>query len=329
MNMYLKKQLQYLFLFIGLFIAKQINADPGNGIVADKNGNIFYTDLSQVFKIDALGKKTVVVPGVHTHELYMDGAGNLFGEHLWYNGEASNTWGHYVWKRNVDGKVVKVKNDSPGFLEWYSFVRDDSGNMYYAEQSIPYNFWKISPAGERALLGSLSIRQPGRLHISKKGDLYFSNKDAIYKIPKNDTLRLFINNLSADAKTNKGKQCERCIESTWTDSADNLYVAFSADLEVLKFDREGKAVAVHRTTGEWYPVGGTFAANGRLWVLEYNNKNETRCVPAGEMKTAVQELKQRSQLAGLPGKILLGAVIVLLAGWLISRRKRPSRTPTS
>jgi hypothetical protein len=329
MNMYYKKQIRHLFLFTCLFILNRAIADPGNGIVADKNGNIFYTDLSQVFKIDAQGRKIVAVPGVHTHELYMDSAGNLFGEHLWYDEAAPAKWGHYVWKLSAAGKLEKIKNDSPGFLEWYSFVRDDAGNMYYAEQNIPYNFWKIAPAGQRTLLGSLSVRHPGRLHVSKKGDLYFSNRDAVYKIPKDDTLRLFIDHISATAKTEKGENCERCIESVWTDDQDNIYVAFSADLEVIKFETEGKVRTIYRSADSWYPVGGAFAANGRLWVLEYNDQNETRCITAGEMKDFVQEVKQRSRLMGLPGKILLGAIIMLLASWFISRRKRPSGTPIS
>ena len=65
-------------------------AHPGIGIVMDSKGNVYYTDLTQVFKIDINGKKTVVVKNVHTHELYIDKSDNLFGEHLWYGGEQTN-----------------------------------------------------------------------------------------------------------------------------------------------------------------------------------------------------------------------------------------------
>ena len=37
------------------------------------------------------------------HELCLDARGNLYGEHLWYEGERTNEWGHYVWRRAPDG----------------------------------------------------------------------------------------------------------------------------------------------------------------------------------------------------------------------------------
>ena len=86
-------------LLIGccLLVSLIVKAHPGIGIVKDSKGNIYYTDLKQVWKISLDGSKKVVVNDVHTHELYIDPQDNLFGEHLWYNGEAANTWGHYVW----------------------------------------------------------------------------------------------------------------------------------------------------------------------------------------------------------------------------------------
>lgn len=68
-----------------------LTAHPGIGIVKDSKGNIFYTDLKQVWKITPDAIKTIAVKGVHTHELFIDEQDNLFGEHLWYNGEAKDT----------------------------------------------------------------------------------------------------------------------------------------------------------------------------------------------------------------------------------------------
>lgn len=118
----------FLFL-ISLFCI----AHPGIGIVKDKKGNIYYTDLAKVWKIDLDGNKTIVVSGVHTHELYIDENDNLYGEHLWYNGESQNTWGHYVWCLKNNGKLIKA-NATEGFLNNYSFARDSSGNMYWVER---------------------------------------------------------------------------------------------------------------------------------------------------------------------------------------------------
>src|SRR5690349_1214447 len=117
-----------------LSLAISAFAHPGIGIVEDSKGNVFYTDLKQVWRIDRLGKKSIAVARVHTHELYMDAADNLYGEHLWYNGEDKNTWGYYVWRLTPGGKVEKVVPETEGFRESYSFVRDSNGNMYKANR---------------------------------------------------------------------------------------------------------------------------------------------------------------------------------------------------
>ena len=88
-------------LFLHCFIT--LSAHPGIGIVIDSRGNIYYTDLKQVWKIKPDGSKSVAVTGVHTHELFLDGEDNLYGEHLWYNGEQLDTWGHYVWCLHSNG----------------------------------------------------------------------------------------------------------------------------------------------------------------------------------------------------------------------------------
>ena len=58
-------------------------AHPGWGIVVDSKGNVFYTDLAQVWKVEPSGRRSVAVPRVHTHELYLDAHDHLFGERLW------------------------------------------------------------------------------------------------------------------------------------------------------------------------------------------------------------------------------------------------------
>ena len=90
-------------------------AHPGIGIVKDSKGNIYYTDLENVWKISLDGNKSKVVSNVHTHELYMDERGNLYGEHLWYNGESQNTWGHYDWCLKNTGELVKVSIQQKAF----------------------------------------------------------------------------------------------------------------------------------------------------------------------------------------------------------------------
>ena len=71
-----------LTLGLNLIVMATIQAHPGVGIVNDSKGNIYYTDLKHIWKIDTLGRKSIAVPHVHSHELYMDEHDNLYGEHI-------------------------------------------------------------------------------------------------------------------------------------------------------------------------------------------------------------------------------------------------------
>ena len=121
-----------LFLLAILWAAPAL-AHPGVGIVMDARENVFFTDLTHVWKIAKDGKKTIAVHNVHTHELFLDSAGNLFGEHLWYEGDATKKWGHRIWRLASDGSLSDVIPAREGFRTGYSFVRDSAGNMYWSE----------------------------------------------------------------------------------------------------------------------------------------------------------------------------------------------------
>ena len=99
-----------------MLVALWANAHPSVSLIMDSRGNVYYSDLEQVWKIDVHGKKTVVVHNVHTHELYLDKDDNLFGEHLWYNGETANTWGHYIWKLTINGTLEQIKPPTIAFV---------------------------------------------------------------------------------------------------------------------------------------------------------------------------------------------------------------------
>lgn len=58
----------------------------------------------------------IAVPNVHSHELALDAAGNLYGEHLWYEGERTDRWSHRIWRRSPDGGVTDVIPAREGFL---------------------------------------------------------------------------------------------------------------------------------------------------------------------------------------------------------------------
>ncbi|MGK2961838.1 MAG: hypothetical protein ACSLFK_06775, partial [Gemmatimonadaceae bacterium] len=68
-------------------------AHPATSVVMDAVGNVFYSDLHRVMMIAPDGRRQIAVPNVHTHELYLDSQGNLYGDHVWYEGRRTKKWG--------------------------------------------------------------------------------------------------------------------------------------------------------------------------------------------------------------------------------------------
>lgn len=263
-------------LFWVLSFGYVLMAHPGIGIVKDKRGNIYYTDLNQVWKIDKSGNKSVIVPNVHTHELYMDSADNLFGEHLWYNGEQSATWGHYVWCLKSDGSLVKIKRPSPGFLEDYSFVRDGEGNMYWAQR------WKISrivkktPSGSIVTLAERKFKDIRWMYATPGGILYFIDLNDLYKIDNNGKLTLLAKSLEETSAGSTDNSLKHNIFGIWPDKANNIYIAVTGGKLVKKITPGGKVSVLMRSSGGWSPVSGLFDDDNNLWLLETNKRNEIR-----------------------------------------------------
>ena len=307
--------IRLIFSYVFTLLFLNAFADPGVGIVSDSKGNIFYTDLSQVWMIKPNGNKSIAVPNVHTHELYINTKDELFGEHLWYNGEQLNTWGHYLWKRNADGTIVKIKDSTAGFAD-ESFVRDIVSNKYVVEKDIPSKFWMMDTTGKKFLLGEASLSGIGRLHISPKGKLYFNNKNDLYVIPSGDTLQLFLKDAGETAPFESTANGTHSILSTWSDSKDNLYIATG---NVIKQITKKKIInTIYKSTGDWYPCSGLISPNGDFYILESNSKNEVRVnkISAAERKQIVKEHVFEVYIMPL---LIISGILVLL--YFLFRKK--------
>lgn len=253
-----------------------IHAHPGIGIIKDSKGNIYFTDLKQVWKINHNGRQTVAVPNVHTHELYIDDNDNIYGEHLWYNGEKLNTWGHYVWCLKSNGSIVKVKDSTTGFLLNYSFARDGSGNMYWVEQFAKSRFKKKSPDGKIITIAEGKFKDVKWMHVSNKGILYFIDKHDLYKISAKGKAQLVAAHLSSYTATFSYLGPSFSAMGIWTDSEENIYVANFSGQVVKKITKDSKISNLVSSFTPWSPTGGVFDSEGNLWLLEYSINNQAR-----------------------------------------------------
>jgi hypothetical protein len=270
----MKKILISNFLFL---ISFSVSAHPGIGIVKDSKGNIYYTDLAKVWKISSDGSKTIVVNVVHTHELYIDEHDNLYGEHLWYNGESKDTWGHYVWCLKNNGELVKPE----GFLSNYSFARDSMGNMYWVERFATSRIMKKTKSGEIIKLTEGKFGFIGWLTCTKNGSLYFTENNKLHRLSadgKSGSYRMetLANNIGS--KSTGFSTMGRNYDSygIWTDSAENVYLAMIDSKKVIRIGADGNAQTILTSHSLWTVCSGVFDNNGNMWVLENSMSNGVR-----------------------------------------------------
>ena len=257
-----------------LLNALSAQAHPGIGIVQDSRGNLYYTDLEHVWKLAPNGHKQIAVRNVHTHELYIDPQDNLYGEHAWYEGEATNRWGHYVWRLSSGGQLTKVIPNTEGFLTNYSFVRDQAGSMYWAQGGTPCRFMKKQPDGAIRQLASGVFSDIRWQYVTADGQFYFVNDDDLHRLMPDGRVILIKSDLDETPVSGSGHNHN--LRGIWSDKQGNLYIAIANQHKVQRISPTGQMTTVASSPPPWSPSGGLMAAYGVLWLLEYNTRNEAR-----------------------------------------------------
>ena len=269
------KRVLIAVLFLGL--AVPVFAHPPVGIVMDRLGNVFYSDLERVWMIAPDGKKSVAVPGAHTHELGLDAAGNVYGEHAWYEGDATKQWGYRVWRRTPQGRVTDVIPARRGFLSGYGFARDASGATYWTDRGTPARFFKQSPSGQVSTLAVCRDCPEVRwMTAARDGTLYFVDAGEIKELSAVGRFRTLTSGLARRRWTQPQVNAQHRVMGLWTDGGGNVYAAVYGSREVVKVSRDGRAQVVATSRLPWSPTGGLVAPNGDLWIVECSYTNAIR-----------------------------------------------------
>ncbi len=241
-------------------------AHPGVGVVMDRQGNVFYTDLEHVWQIAPDGRKTIAVRDVHTHELAVDSSGNLFGEDSEYLG--GDRYRHRIWRRSPDGRLVNVVPWRDGFWREYGFVRDEAGAMYWVQ--CPERrcvVRKRTPDGSTTTVApDVRFNDPiNWIASGPEGSLYVIDGPDLRRISRTGRLTTVARALGAHPM------------GLWPDNARNsVYVAVYGRNAVVRVSADGRVTTVAQTSAPWGPSGVTIAPNGDLWILEYSTTNQAR-----------------------------------------------------
>lgn len=252
---------------------------PGVGIVMDSKGNVYYTDLKHVWKIAPDGTKSLAVRNVHTHELSIDENDNLYGEHLWYEGDATKQWGHRVWKLQADGILVNLTPSRRGFLDDYDdvhFVRDKTGAVYWADRGEPTIIRKRTADGTVQALATANFTNVRWMTVTADGTLHLVDLHDLVRITPDGSVRTIVRNLANRRRSFLLTTDTHAIMGLWTDSQGNVYAAVHSDRLVRKITPDGTVSTVFRAESGWIPTGGLMAPNKDLWLLEYGEISGAR-----------------------------------------------------
>jgi len=248
--------------------AAAAHAHPAVSVVIDSHGNVYYSDLRQVWRVTTGGARTVVVPNVHTHELYLDAQDNLYGEHLWYEGDATKKWGHYFWRRTAAGSIERIMPAHEPFKneDDVSFVRDRAGNEYWADRKNNV-IMKRTPAGQKAVLARGTFDDVRFMTVTPEGIVYFVDTLDLLRVTADGKMSLLARGVSTKNLIDLGPAHHQ-IMGLWTDQAGNVYAADNKNNVVKRIARDGTINIVARSWLPWSVTGGAFAPNGDLWLLE-------------------------------------------------------------
>jgi DNA-binding beta-propeller fold protein YncE len=271
---------------LGVFGKATASAHPASGIVLDRAGNIYFSDLETVWKIDRSGKLSVFRPGVsgrHVHELAIDADDNIYGADLSYE---SQKFISDVWKMTSSGAFQYLLEPTDKPPRGMSIWRDREGNNYLFDQDNQKTHTLLlrrTPDGVvTTLAGGAYGHADGKgaaarfshvanIAFAADGGLYATDGPTLRKIMMDGTVSTIANHL--DARTAEDKPTlfggtEPILTGLAIDSNHNAYVADSGNRRLLKISGEGKVVVLLRTDPPFTPNGVFLGPGGEVYVLE-------------------------------------------------------------
>ncbi|MFN2513209.1 MAG: hypothetical protein ABR568_17520 [Pyrinomonadaceae bacterium] len=270
------------------FFPDTTEAHPASGIVVDREGNIYFSDLETIWKFETQGKLTVFRAGErgrHVHELAIDEQDNVYGADVSYN-PATEGWITDVWKMTPEGMFTYVLEPSEHPPRGWSIWRDRAGNMYFIEQNNHTKretlLLRRSPEGSvTTLAGGAYGHADGKGNLAKfgsvggitfgaDGNLYITDGEFLRRVSMDGTVTTLASDLLARTSEDKPRLFagqHGSLAGLAVDSGGNVYVADTGNRRLLKVDNKGKVQVISRSEPPYFPTG-VAAAEGTLYVLE-------------------------------------------------------------
>jgi hypothetical protein len=276
----------FVIVFYGLACAH-----PSWGIVVSSTGDVYFSDLETVWKLDRAGKLSVFRAGVsgrHVHELSIDDQDNIYGPDFSYD-PSTQRYISGVWKMTPAGEFTYLSEPSdrpvPGMSIWF----DRAGNRYSVDQNNHAKtktlLLKRTPEGVVSTLAggayghadgkgaAARFSSVGAIVFGVDGNLYLSDGEYVRRVSMDGTVTTLAKDLlfrTAEDKPPLFAGSYGSLAGLAAGPGGNVYVADAGDRRLLKISNDGKVTVVYRCDPPFFPNGVFATPSGEVFVLEFS-----------------------------------------------------------
>ena len=293
-------------LFCLLFIQSAAGQNTAS-MVMDSAGNIYYTDLKDIWKMDQSGKSKILFSNASSPLLYIHRNRQLCGIAL-------QEQQFLPWCATNEKTLIQYDTNSKS-IQAPVFTFDAAGNQYFLENGTTNTIKKRNQQGSDSILTTTTLQEIESLYLGAKNILYFTHKDQLYCLPPGEAIEQIAKDLIDTTAENPSLHK---LHRIWSDGKKNLYVATGGVIKQI--DHRRLVTTVYKSTGIWYPADGIIDAQGNFFVLEYNNNDEARVnkISIAERKDIAVSGKWKGFYTPL---LLATAVMVMLYFAMKSKKK--------
>jgi hypothetical protein len=274
-----------------LIFSGAASAHPSWGIVVSSAGDVYFSDLETVWKLDRSGKVTAFRAGVsgrHVHELAIDAQDNIYGPDFSYE-PATQKYITAIWKMAPDGKFEYLQSPSNQAQPGSGVLLDRAGNMYSVDQNNHTKtqtlLLKRTPQGVVTTLAggafghadgkgtAAKFSTIGALVFGGDGNLYVSDGEYVRRVSMDGTVTTLAKNLLFRTPEDKPILFEAAygnLAGLSVGPGGNVYVADAGDRRLLKIASDGNVTVPYRCDLPFFPTGVFATAGGDVFVLEFS-----------------------------------------------------------
>lgn len=260
-----------------LFCVQNVQAHEGWGIVLDRQGQIYFSDIptNTIWRITREGRLETVTRQ-HSHALVLGEDGSIYGTQ---DHHAASTGG--VWRIAPDGSFSNVFTPGPEFpVSLHPFIIDRVGNIYstssisFPNQSNKVILMRSTPDGRVTVLaGSTRGYRDGRggeaqftgidgMAWASDGSLYVTDGVHVRRVGMDG----MVTTLGGRALTSQSYGED--LMGLAVSPIGIVYLADYSQRRVLQLTPDGKTRTVLETGMFWSPTGVTNVGED-LYVLEH------------------------------------------------------------